>query len=108
MRTSRHSNACLTNGVPAGSMEKQGQLGGFPIIPYGQAMAERYLMAECAALFRSTLSVNALGAGPLCDARTVGSSRLRQMSDEFARVDRQIGLAPHADRQLADRPLVDQ
>src|ERR1700756_2382447 len=30
------------------------------------------------------------------------------MSDEFARVDRQIGLAPHADRQLANRPFVEQ
>ena len=44
------------------------------------------------------------------DASTIRQplSRLRQMPDEFARVDRQIGLTPHADRQLADRPLVDQ
>ena len=30
------------------------------------------------------------------------------MTDEIARVERQIGLAPHADRQLANRPLVRQ
>ena len=35
-------------------------------------------------------------------------SGCRQMPDEFAGVDRQIGLAAHTDRQLAHRPLVGQ
>src|SRR6516164_4185503 len=47
-------------------------------------------------------------ASPRLRGRLFGRGRRRQVAHEFARVDRQIGLTPHADRQLANRPLVGQ
>src|ERR1700740_636159 len=48
-----------------------------------------------------------LALGTLSRSAGEGLCR-RQVADQLARVDRQIGLSANADRQLAERPLVYQ